>query len=401
MKRALSILMVLSIVFAFTACSKGPETNDPTSEPSGPSTVTVPETTRSPEDTTPVNPSGTPSTEDFQFPDDLPSLKVGAVGVYTGNELYIQWKKNLLSLEDDFNVTFQFVENTGTEDNTNAVETLCTAGVDGIIMQGCSESVLQITERYGVPIVVYCMTFTDEEMEVFSKYDTFLGVVTEDDNISAVNAADSIYDAGCRNVAVAGMTRGLAKIMDDRADSFIDRFTELGGNIISEDYTMLGFSDSIANFAAAYPDMDGIFSVILNESVFQAFTTEGLMGTAKLAGFDMSDSCDEFFANETLVFTCTGQSATIVTAFAPLYNYMYDGTYLIPDRSKMVIRNFVDIHNSQEAADYDKYVRFSTCYTPEEIGYMIKGFNPDYTFEDYQAMHMAFSIEDVIKRSGN
>lgn len=382
MKKILSLILSLALVFALCNAALAEGAADAISQ-QGTSSVTSTEESRN-----------------FKFPDNMPALKIGAVGAYTGNELYVQWKANLLSLEEKFNVTFQFVEPGTGEDYATAVENLCTAGVNGIIMQGGSEAILQVTEKYNVPFVCYCLTFTEEELETFAKYKTFVGVVTEDDNISAYHAAEAMYDAGCRKVAIAGITRGLAKIMDDRADSFTKRFTELGGEIIAEDYTMLDFAGSISNFAAAYPDMDGIFSVILNESVFQAFTTEGLIGSVKLAGFDMSDSCNQFFDNGTLVFTCTGQSATIVTAFAPLYNYMYDGTYLIPDRSKMVIRNFVDIHNSQEANDYDKYVRFSSCYSPEEIGCMIIGLNPSYTFEKYEAMHQAFSIEDVKTRCG-
>ena len=391
MKRFLSLLLALVLVLTLVACG-GPSAQE----------SKAPEASQSGgvgQQGTDVS-TGTEETKDFQFPADLPRMKVGAVGVYTGNELYIQWKENLSSLGEKFNVEFQFVEVTNAEDYAGAVENLCTAGVNGIIMQGCTEAILQVTEKYGVPFVAYCMTFTDEEMAVFAQYDTFVGVVTEDDNISARNAADALYEAGCRKVGLVGITRGLAKIMDDRADSFIARFTELGGEVIAEDYSLMAFADTISNFAAAYPDMDGIFSVILNESVFQAFTTEGLAGSVKLAGFDMSDSCDAFFESGDLVFTCTGQQATIVTAFAPLYNYMYDGTYLVPDRSKLVSRSFVDIHNAEEAALYNEYVRFSTCYSPEEIGYMIKGFNPDYTFEQYQAMHMAFSIDDVMTRSG-
>ena len=71
-------------------------------------------------------------------------------------------------------------------------------------------------------------------------------------------------------------------MMDNRADYFAAKFKDLGGNIIAEDYSMMGFADSISSFAAAYPEMDGIFSVILNESVFQAVTTEGLVGQVKL-----------------------------------------------------------------------------------------------------------------------
>ena len=88
-------------------------------------------------------------------------------------------------------------------------------------------------------------------MDVFASYDCFVGVVTEDDIVSAKHAAEAMYEAGCRNVAVAGLTRGMSEIMDNRADYFIERFKELGGNIIAEDYTMLEFSKSISSFAAA------------------------------------------------------------------------------------------------------------------------------------------------------
>lgn len=372
MKRIISLLLALTLVLSLSVCAFA----------DGESHVTSTEESRA-----------------FQFPEDIPPKKVGVVGVFTGNELYIQWKENLSSLGEKFNVEFQFVEIANTEDSTANVENLCTAGVDGIMMQGASEAVLQITDKYNIPVVGYCMTYPQDQMDLFAQYKTFTGIVTEDDTVAAAHAAEAMYEAGCRKVGIVGMQKGLAQIMDDRADYFKARFEELGGEVIAEDYSLMQFSNAISSFAAAYPDMDGIFSVILNESVFQAYSTEGLAGFVKLAGFDMSDSCDAFFGSGDLVFTCTGQQATIVTAFAPLYNYMYDGTYLVPDRSKMVSRSFVEIHNAEECADYNEYIRFSTCYSPEEIGLMIQGFNPDYTFEQYQQMHQQFSIEDVKNRT--
>lgn len=388
MKRFLSLLLALVLALSLAACGQGGNNGDSGSGSSG---------SLSNQGTSGT--TGTEATQGFQFPSDLPAKKVGVIGVFTGNELYIQWKSNISSLGEKFNIEFQFVEPGSTEEYTTATENLCTAGVDGIISQGTSESMLQVAQEYGVPVVGYCSTYTQEQMDAFAQYDNFMGMITEDDTIAAEHAAESMYEAGCRNVAVAGLTKGMSEMMDNRADYFIRRFEELGGTIVAEDYSMLGFADSISSFAAAHPEMDGIFSVILNESVFQAVTTEGLVGQVKLAGFDMSDSCDQFFESGDLVFACTGQQATIVTAFAPLYNYMYDGTYLVPDRSQMVSRAFVEIHNAQECQDYNDYVRFSTCYSPEEIGYMIVGFNPEYTFEEYQAMHMAFSIEDVKSRT--
>lgn len=393
MKRCLSLLLVLAMALSMAACSQSGDDgkqggNDAPGNTSG-----------SVADTGTSQSTGTDATKEFQFPTDLPAKKVGVIGMFTGNELYVQWKANLSSLGEKFNVEFQFVEPTAVEEYTGAAENLCTAGVDGIIVQTVNEAIIQIASKYDIPVVSFCMTFPQDQIDTFASYDNFMGLVTEDDIVAAEHAAEAMYEAGCRNVAIAGLTKGYSEMMDNRADYFSAKFKELGGNIIAEEYTLNKFADSISSFAAAYPDMDGIYTVILNESIFQAITTEGLVGQVKLGGFDMSDSCDEFFENGTLVFACTGQQATILTAFAPLYNYMYDGTYLIPDRSQKVSRSFVEIHNSQECQDYNDYVRFSTCYSPEEIGFMVKGFNPDYTFEEYQAMHQAFSIADVKSRT--
>lgn len=406
MKRLLCMLLALVMTFALFGCASSAPATEKTEDKPQSSTPTETKEEKEPaansgsvsEQGTQAT-TGTEETQDFTIPEDLPRKKVAALGAYSGNELYLQWRKNLESLAKPFNVEFQFVEVTGSEDLASTVESLCTSGIDGIITQMGSESIVQIAAEHNVPYMVYCSVFSDELMQAMAGYDNFCGVVAEDDIVAAQHGAEAMYNAGCRSVGVVGLTRGMSDMMDNRADYFIKRFEELGGTVIATDYTMMKFADSISTFAAAYPDMDGIWCAILNESIFQAVTTEGLVGQVKLGGFDLSDSSPDFYDNETLVFSCTGQQATIVASFAALYNYMYDGTYLIEDRSVIVPRSFIEIGNANEYADYDQYVRFSTCYSPEEIGYMIKAFNPDYTFEDYKTMNEVFSIQDVMNRA--
>lgn len=388
MKRLLCMLLTLVVAFTLFGCSKAP------SEPATTGSATTNEATQTTQAV-----AGAEETPTSVIPQDLPAKKVAALGAFSGNELYLQWRKNLESLAEPFNVEFQFVEISGSEDLASMVESLCTAGVDGIITQMASESIVKIAAEHNVPYMVYCGVFSDDLMKVLAGYDNFCGVVAEDDIVAARHGAEAMYNAGCRSVGVVGLTRGMSDMMDNRADYFIERFEELGGTVIATDYSIMKFADSISTFAAAYPDMDGIWCAILNESIFQAVTTEGLVGQVKLGGFDLSDSSPDFYDNGTLVFSCTGQQATIVASFAALYNYMYDGTYLIEDRSVTVPRSFIEIGNSDDYADYNDHVRYSTCYSAEEIGSMIKAFNPEYKFADYLAMNEAFSIQDVISRA--
>ena len=95
--------------------------------------------------------TGTEETKGFQIPTDLPAKKVGAVGIYTGNELYVQWKENLTAIAEMFNVEVQFVDVGNGEDLTSAVENLCTAGIDGVVVQSVTESLVQKASEYGVP----------------------------------------------------------------------------------------------------------------------------------------------------------------------------------------------------------------------------------------------------------
>lgn len=399
-KRIISIILALVVILCLAAC--GNTSN------AGQTAPAAQENTASAEPAAePAEPAETVENEaggntigaGFKLPGDLPHKKVAAIGIYSGMELYTQWKKNMETLLEPFNIEIQFIEtSTGTE-LESVVESVCVAGVDGIIAQNYSETGIQIAQEYGVPWVTYCTTVTPETLKILAGYDNFLGVVTEDDVAGAEHCAQSMYDAGCRKVALVGLSRGLSDMMDYRADSFIETFKSLGGEIIAEDYSLMAFNDAIATIAASHPEMDGMFFTMMNDGVFQALTTEGLVGKVKVGCFDFSDSAEDFFDNGMLVFAAGGQSATMNCAFPVLYSYMYDGTYLIPDRTQTVFRDFIEIHNSDEFVNYNEYVRYSPCYTPDELGSMVPGLNPDFTFEEYEQINANFSIQDVMNRT--
>jgi hypothetical protein len=99
------------------------------------------------------------------------------------------------------------------------------------------------------------------------------------------------------------------------------------------------------------------------------------------------------------VYIAGGQYNTTMTAFAALYNYLYDGTKIIPDPSKAVYAPYLEIKTSKDYEIYTKLVEGSTpVYTPQEIAAMIKAFNPSFTPEEFVKINQSYSLEDLAKR---
>ena len=117
MKRVLSLLLVLVMALSLAACGQndGKQSGNNASS-DGSASVSNQGTIQS---------TGTEATQGFEFPADLPPKKVGAVGIYTGNELYVQWKENLSSLGEKFNIEFQLRRYTLPNRRARQIEIQC------------------------------------------------------------------------------------------------------------------------------------------------------------------------------------------------------------------------------------------------------------------------------------
>ena len=135
------------------------------------------------------------------------------------------------------------------------------------------------------------------------------------------------------------------------------------------------------------------------EAIYQTMNTEGLIGDVKLATVDIYDSTGDYIDNGTLLRIAGGQYGTTMIGFAVLYNYLYDGTRIIPDTSVTLRRPFVEVKSSNEYEQYLKYVDSSIpVYTVDEIAAMIHGFNPEVTFETFTKSADEYSLADIVSR---
>ena len=386
MKKLISLIMVLVTCVSFVACkAPAPAAND-----------VAPEAAAS-------APVAAATASNLNIPSDLPRFKILVREMNFTNTLYAGWKTALESVQDQFNVEFVFVETGGSTDTSKqALESALQTGINGSLDLGLTEQDLQIMLPAKCSSMMYSSEPTDATTATtMAGYTNYIGSVDEDNYGSGLKAAEALYQAGCKNIAVAGVTKGLAKLMDERLRGFLDGVaTHPDMKIIAEDYSMVEFAKAISTFAAAYPEMDGVYVSLINESVFQAFTTEGLVGRVKLAGWDVSESTKDYIENGTLVYTGAGQEGSILVAFAVLYNYLYDGTYIIPDRAVTVPRAYIDILTAQDYDNYMTYIVNSPAYTPDEVAGMIKAFNPSFTYEQFVELNKNYSLDDIMQRHG-
>jgi hypothetical protein len=216
-------------------------------------------------------------------------------------------------------------------------------------------------------------------------------------------AAEALYNKGSRKFGISGVTKGLSRTHDLRAQAFIDFVkSKADAKMLAEDYSLLLVKEAIDSFAASFPEMDGIFSTFGTESAYQAIHANGLSGRVKYACIDITESVGDYLKSGDLGWVAGGQYGTTMVGFAILYNYLADGTRIIPDASATFYRPFLEIADLDDYAVYVKLVDGKIpVYSVGEVGNMIHAFNPAVDFAFFQKMAKDYSIDDIEARHGD
>jgi len=332
-----------------------------------------------------------------------PSYKFIFMYYTFADKLGSQFKSCMEYLGEAFNVEFQFIEGSLDEEGLAAIEAAVAKGdLDGIMVVASASPAL-LTIAGDIPVLAVCNAPASEEMvaeaAVFSNY---LGAIYDSDYQVGYAAAQGLYDAGCRKVCLAGLTQGLTKSHDDRATAFIDFVNEKEDmELLADNYSYGLMVEAIGSFAAAYPELDGIFCTYGTDAILNAMRTEGLVGYAKLATVDVSSETGTYFDNGTLVWTAGGQYGTAMVAFAIMYNYVIDGTRIIPDPIVSMIRPFIQINGSDAFRNYVTYVDSGEfVYSADEVRDMIHYYNSEADYDYFIELGENYNLEDIQARHG-
>ena len=333
---------------------------------------------------------------------ELPRYKIAFMYSNFTDKLGSQLKGSMEYIADDMNVEFVFIESGYGEEAIAALEAAVAGGdVDGVIVvQAPSPAIMEAVG--GIPLIAVLSSkpASEAEAQEVASYANFLGSVADDDYQAGYNAAQALYDAGCRNVALAGLTQGMSQSHDDRANAFIDFVNEHDDmTLLADNYSRGLQADAISSFAAAYPEMDGIFSTSGSDAILNTMRTEGLIGYVKLATIDVSSESGEYFDNGTLAWCAGGQYGTAMVGFAMLYSYLADGTVIIEDTTVAMERPNLTMASFAEYETYIKYVDSGVpVYTSNEIKDMIHYYNDAANYDYFVNLNATYSLEDISLR---
>lgn len=332
--------------------------------------------------------------------EDLPRYKIGLVYSQFTDKLGSQMQNAMKYLADAFNVEFSYIESGGDAEQTlKIMESAAETGLDGVLMVNVTPAILNAMGK--IPVVAIQSEPTNEEVAAeMSGFDNYLGAVCENDYDVGYRAAEALYKQGARKFGLLGLTKGLSKTHDQRATAFLDYIKEQDdAEVLAEDYSLAKLAEGISSFAASFPEMDGLFSTLGMETAYQAMRTEGLTGNVKYATIDISESTGDYFESEDLAWIAGGQYGTTMVGFAILYNYLSDGTRIIPDTKETFYRPFLEIANLEEYEIYVKYVDSEIpVYSIGEVANMIHAFNDKADFAYYEKISKDYSINDIKSR---
>jgi ABC-type sugar transport system substrate-binding protein len=339
--------------------------------------------------------------------ENMPRYRIGVGYLRFTDKLGMQFKLCMEYLAEAFNVEFVFVEGLSGPFDTAlaALETTLQSGLDGVIVAGgATPAMVDACRKAGnIPLVIVSAEPTNEavarEMAAFENY---LGALCENDYDVGYRAAEALYNKGSRNFTIIGYTKGASRTHDLRAQGAIDFIaTKSDAKLLADNYSAGLARDAIDSFAASFPEMDAIFATYGQEAQYQAIHANNLTGKVRYACIDISESTGEYLASGDLSWIAGGQYGTMMVGFAILYNYLADGTRIIPNTSVTLYRPFLQVGSMEDYEIYVKYVDGRIpVYSIGEVGNMIHAFNDEVNFEYFQKLATDYSIADILARHG-
>lgn len=333
---------------------------------------------------------------------DMPSFKFGFVHSSFSDQLGIMYQKYAIYAAKALNSEITFAESGSDADlRMSSVENMIQIGCNGIIVSTVTEPMLAACEAAGVYLIQVGNNIVDPDLAAAADANLyFIGSVLVDNFEVGYNMAEAMYNQGCRNVALLKFTPGAVTTMDDRAkgiEAFIDEHSDMK---VATTYSggANTFAEGAEQILAAYPDIDGLISVMANTSIASAIYAFGLADQVKYAGVDIQEGTDELLEAGTMAYVAGGAFPNAEICVAMLYNYL-TGYELWENSLENIRRPLVELQSVDDYNDYMNYMEGDLpVYNTEELRTIVGVCNENVTWNDVVALALDSSLESVKER---
>jgi len=348
------------------------------------------------------------------------SIKIG-VSIWSSNDvLGSQCKKILDQAAAALDVELQYVDQGHiSEQVTASVETLCSAGCDGIVICNSADSemasAIATCEANGVYLTQFFRIISETNSpDVYalaqnSQY--YLGAVHEDEVTNGETLVNLLLENGDRNIMLEGWTPGDATFLlryegyqnainawneanpDDQAflsEPVYANTSAEEGATVTKNFIATNYPDNMDALIVAGGGGDPLVGSI------GEIEAEGLTGKIDVVSTDFLPDLDEQLASGGMFAESGGHYCDPLFAFMITYNAI-KGNYAKEAGTFGYDMKFpyLYVSSSEDYANYDTYFVQDTPYTDEELVAMA-----ELSYEDLESTCSALSIDDVIARHG-
>lgn len=303
------------------------------------------------------------------------------------------------------------------EEVTASMETLAAAGADGVIICNSSSaemtSVINTANEHEVYVAQFFRHIIEadnpEEYALAESSPYYVGAVYEDEVANGHQLAYTLAERGYREIGLMGWEAGDATFLarwegykqgveawnnDNPNDPVVLLEPQYGGTTSD---TGRATTEAIL---AANPNADAIIvSGGGGDPLIGAISAiEGLgrTGEVGVASTDFLHDLDVQLENNAITVESGGHFADPLYAFMMVYNAIL-GNYEVPtDDFYEILFPYIFVSSSEEYSNFEKYFIDDLPYNDEEFVELSK-----MSFEDLSASASRLSIEDVINRHGD
>lgn len=377
-KRLLSLLLALAMMFSLVACGDSSGEQPDESNPGVSDSAVDPGTTE----------------------DEMPPFKIGIL--YHTNSGGC-WERMLDAAEymaGELNCEIMTAVGSNADAILTEVENFIAAGVDAVIIGnegGITSRLVDVCSDAGVYIAFSDCGLSAIEEADYSTYSTneyYLGHVAHDEYADSYACAKMMIENGAKNFVIFGLPPGISSNFDKRAVGAADAIKEAGLDYVeARSYSMAEIGNTLMS---QYPDTDAIFSFVTTPDNFNVPDMASKYGgKIQISAYMVGDVSYEFDVGF-LTHVSVGSEVRLQVTFALVYSALRgsrvcneDGTpaeILFPHLWITSGEDFETFYNATTGGNH--------AYSIDEMKQLMKNYNPEVTPADYQAIADAFCTPD-------